>query len=172
MFAALAVTLLLAAGLLLAGCPASDQDQNGDEGTTPETPTNPVYRTDKGYLSITVTSPPYLYLSGPEPLVVKLPQTDAFVWESNQAKMTTVSFPLLIPFEVPKTAPGGGQELTLGLRLTYCNKADDVCVFKNDLVSVPVDVMPGLRPAGQEEKPIVPVVYEIKEPERKQEQNG
>ncbi|MDP8256890.1 MAG: hypothetical protein P9M14_14160 [Candidatus Alcyoniella australis] len=166
------ILVLAIVAALLGGCPAGQQTDAGqDEALSTPEPATQIYRDDNGYISVTINAPSYLSLSGPEPLVVKLPQNDVLAWESNQAKLTTVSFPMIIPFKVPKTAPGGPFELTLGLRLTYCNKADDICVLKNDVVKVPLDVMPGIRQPGDKDSPIAPVVYEIKEPEKKPDQN-
>ena len=164
----ISVLLLILFASLAGSCGSSTDSvsEGGDDDSAALPPIASLYRGDSGYLQITVTSPSYLYLSGPEPLVVNLPQTKAFTWEDTRAKLTTPVFPMLIPFKVPSTAPGGRHDLALGLKIMYCNKADDICVFKNDLLNAPIEILPGARQGGPDNAASISVEYEIKEKER------
>lgn len=96
---------------------------------------------DRVILNFTVDTPSYLYLNGPKPVRVMVPGNSPFKFTKNEYFVTKPVFPIKIDFNIPKSAPTGLQKISFGLRLMYCNKADDVCLIKNEIMNFELWVM-------------------------------
>jgi len=168
------ILLLLAVSMLLLPLACSGgKDQSGDQGpageiesveATPEaTPFEGlvVGIGDKIVVNLTVTMPKYLYLNGPRPVSVKTPGDTIFTFTSNEYYVTKPLFPLKIDFTVQLKTPFAVHKIPLALRLMYCNKADDLCHIKNDIINVEFEVS-SERKAAQSMTYNIDETYEIK----------
>ena len=94
---------------------------------------------DKIEILLTVSHPKFLYLSGPRPVSVRVPGNTPFTFTKNEFFITRPVFPMRIKFEVTRDVQPGIHQVPMGLRLMYCNKANDICQIKNDFL--PIELM-------------------------------
>lgn len=136
----------------LAGCARQGDQEKGASDAKKDSPKEgkdaidkfkglKVRHGDKVILNFTVKTPAYLYLNGPKPVRVMVPGNSPFKFSKNEYFVTKPVFPIKIEFSVPKDTPTGRQKITFGLRLMYCNKADDVCLIKNEIMNFELWVM-------------------------------
>ena len=109
---------------------------------------NKITRGDKIRLNLTVTMDKDKYLSGPSPVIVKIPGNCIVKFENQEYRISRPIFPMSMIFEVPAATKPGKHTVDLGLVLTYCNKSDDTCQIRNEVLRVPLDVSDELRPTS------------------------
>jgi hypothetical protein len=103
---------------------------------------------DKIRLKLTVTTTKDKYLSGPSPVVVKIPGNCPLIFDQAEYRISRPIFPMIMTFEVPRAIKPGKYTADLGITVTFCNKADDTCIIRNDVLQVPFEVSDETRPTS------------------------
>ncbi|MDP8225163.1 MAG: hypothetical protein P9L99_17510 [Candidatus Lernaella stagnicola] len=91
-------------------------------------------------LELTVYHSPTIYLTGKEPVTVLAPADPCFEFEEKQFKLDRPFFPLKIPFTVSRNCDTGAHTLSMGMRIHYALKANEVEKERNVLLEVPLDI--------------------------------
>ena len=118
--------------LFFAGCSGS-----GNSAVTA------IHPGDAVTLMFTVKLPSTHYFNGPQPLAVTVPEGTPFAFSQSKYVDTKPEGPLKMEFTVPADLNPGPQQIDLKLRMMYCNKKDDICIIKDDVLPVALNVASG-----------------------------
>ena len=98
-------------------------------------------------VDLTVNLPSNLYFNGPKPVSIKPPGNVPFKFSQDEwAQKGKPTFPMQITFEVPRATPDGKYKVPFAMQLMYCNKTDDICLIKNNILPVDVTVDHNVSP--------------------------
>jgi len=100
-------------------------------------PTN-VERGGRGEIVLEAELDPGLELNGPTPLLILCPKTDVLTCDAEQG--VAAASPAKLGFTVSEQAPIGRVKVPVELRFTYCRKADNICVFKDQKETLALEV--------------------------------
>lgn len=158
----------LALVALFFGCGANEQPSTPEQGQPAQKVDEAeevftgltVSPSDTIIMNFTVVAPSHLYLNGPKPVKINVPGNMPFVFDKAEYFVTKPVFPMKIKIDIPRSGPFGKQKIPLALQLMYCNKADDICLIKNEIL--PVEFMVVKEGAGFPKTHTLEKIHQIK----------
>lgn len=126
-----------------------------------QAPPHSLQQGDAAVILLSIKMNPNLYFNGPEPLAVRPPAGSPFTFGKEKFSDPKPSGPLRVAFVVGSDLAPGTYTIELATRMMYCNKADDICVIRDE--KIPVAVAIKEKTAGSETPVEIPVQYTLKE---------